>query len=79
MSSTRCFLVPLLLTAAACAAGPAARPGPVVATTPEPAHAPELAAGLQAMAAGEYESARLSFEAAVRSNPRDDVALWDLG
>jgi tetratricopeptide (TPR) repeat protein len=72
----------LFAFAALPACGPTRPPAIDVApaiTAQEAVHAPELAAGVQALAAGEYESARVSFAAAARSNPRDDVALWDLG
>jgi tetratricopeptide (TPR) repeat protein len=79
MMSTQRLLFSMLLATAGCARSvPATAPSPA-APTPEPVHAAELSAGIQAFDAGEYDSARASFQAAARSNPGDYIALWNLG
>ncbi|HXX67561.1 MAG TPA: tetratricopeptide repeat protein [Polyangiaceae bacterium] len=48
-------------------------------TSSEPAASAELATGIKAFDAGNYADARSSFEAALKKNPRDYQALFDLG
>ncbi len=66
--------------AASGAAGTAASTAPVPApSSPEPPTTPELAAGIKAFDAGNFGDARASFEAAVKKNPKDWEALYNLG
>jgi tetratricopeptide (TPR) repeat protein len=55
---------------------------PAATTTPPPAEAapsPELLAGIKAFDAGNFADARASFQAAVKKNPNDYEALYNLG
>jgi Tfp pilus assembly protein PilF len=72
------LLLPLLLLAACAGPKPAAGPVQPAVATP-PVHAPVFAAGMQAFDGGDYASARDDFQAAVKSNPDDYLALWELG
>jgi tetratricopeptide (TPR) repeat protein len=55
---------------------PAPTSGPSAA---EPAPSPELLAGIKAFDAGNFADARVSFQAAVKKNPNDYEALYNLG
>jgi tetratricopeptide (TPR) repeat protein len=48
-------------------------------SSPEPAASPELLAGIKAFDGGRYPEARASFQAAVKKNPNDYEALYNLG
>src|SRR5437868_4270269 len=48
-------------------------------STPEPAASAELLAGIKAFDSGRYAEARASFQAAVKKNPNDYEALYNLG
>jgi Flp pilus assembly protein TadD len=79
-SNGKCQLLSLVLCFAGCGTSqPAAQPAQQVASAPEPDHAPEFVSGIKAFDLGDYVGARTAFEAAVKSNPKDIMALWDLG
>jgi Tfp pilus assembly protein PilF len=83
-SRTSSFLLFIVIVPACGGTKPAPQNGgptpPASASAaPEPTHAPEFAAGLQAFDAGDYPTARKDFDAAAKSNPADYEALWNLG
>ncbi len=64
------------------ATGPGAAAGgstTASSSVPEPPPTPELMAGIKAFDAGSYADARKSFEAALKKNPNDYEALYNLG
>jgi tetratricopeptide (TPR) repeat protein len=54
-------------------------PDAPASSAPEPPATPELLAGIKSFDAGSYADARKSFEVAVKKNPNDYQALYNLG
>jgi tetratricopeptide (TPR) repeat protein len=54
-------------------------PAATAAPAAEPPPSPELVAGIKAFDAGKFDDARASFQAAVKKNPADYEALYNLG